>query len=318
LPGTDSLALKRVLCATDFSDAAAAALDVAVALARACKAEVRIVHVCAIPGHAGGGPPCTAHRPGIEEKSRAELIEALDRYGHSAIESGVTCGGVLSEGVPPEEIVRAAERGAADVIVMGPHSRGAADTWDLGSVTERVIREAPCPVLVARPFPPRRGDRPRHVTCGLDLRETTARTLECAVAVANALEADLLVLHVSAGEGAKGALDTLAAVVAKAGARSGHVQQQVVTGVPYQGILAAAHEHGSDLIVVGSHGGGVVERQFLGSTALRLLRHSPCSVLVVPARVSRARECLPAERLPWEPPEAGPGAAFRLRSWREP
>jgi nucleotide-binding universal stress UspA family protein len=58
----------------------------------------------------------------------------------------------------------------------------------------------------------------------------------------------------------------------------------VVTGVPYQEILAAGREDGSDLLVVGSHAGGVVDRQFLGSTTVHLLRHAQCPVLVVPAR----------------------------------
>jgi hypothetical protein len=70
--------------------------------------------------------------------------------------------------------------------------------------------------------------------------------------------------------------------------------------------------------VVGSHGGGVVERQFLGSTTLHLLRHSECSVLVVPARLSETRDGCPLR----SPPDLGPTSVepdgARLRSWRAP
>ena len=295
LPGsTDSLALKRVSCATDFSDAAAAALEVAVAFAKACKAEIRVVHVCPFPVPSGGRMVCLAHRPAIDEKSRTDLIESLDRCRQRAIASGVVTRGVLLQGDPPGEIVREAEYAAADLIVMGRHSQGAPAPWILGSVAERVVRKAPCPVVVVRSFPRRPSERPRHVLCGLDLGETAAATLEYAVAVSNALEADLLVLHAVAGGGVQGARNSVAAVVARAPVTSGRAQERVVTGVPYQEVLAAARENETDLVVVGSHGGGIVDRQFLGSTTLHLLRWSECPVLVVPARVSRTREESPS------------------------
>ena len=86
-------------------------------------------------------------------------------------------------------------------------------------------------------------------------------------------------------EAARRTLDALASRVPapKAGLRT-----QVVAGVPYPEILAAAHENGACLVVVGSHGGGIVDRPFLGSTTLHLLRQSECPVLVVPVEVSTA------------------------------
>ena len=135
--------------------------------------------------------------------------------------------------------------------------------------------------------------------CGLDLGETAAATLEYAVGVTNALEADLFVLHVVAEVGVlPGARNAVAIIVARASVTSGRVQERVVTGVPYEETLAAARENGADLIVVGSHGGGVVDRQFLGSTTLHLLRQAECPVLVVPARVIVDTEQSKSETLP--------------------
>jgi nucleotide-binding universal stress UspA family protein len=294
---TDSFALKRVLCATDFSDSAAAALEVAIALARPGKAEIRVIHVRPTPVPSGRPMACLAHRPGIDEKSRNDLMESLDRCGQPAIASGVVTQGVLLQGDAPDEIVREAKHTAADLIVMGRHSQGASNPWILGSVAERVLRIAPCPVVVVRPFPRRRGESPRHVLCGLDLAETAAATLEYAVAVTNVLEADLLVLHVVADGGAEGARSAVAGVVARASATRVRVHERVVTGVPYEEILAAARDSGTDLVAVGSHGGGIVDRQFLGSTTLHLLRESECPVLVVPAHVSQTREQSRSETL---------------------
>jgi nucleotide-binding universal stress UspA family protein len=97
--------------------------------------------------------------------------------------------------------------------------------------------------------------------------------------------ADLSVIHVT--EGPVGAARcTLDALASRVPAPKAGLRVQVATGVPNQEILAAARENGTCLVVVGSHGGGIVDRPFLGSTTLHVLRESECPVLVVPADVS--------------------------------
>ena len=311
-----SLALKRVLYATDFSEAAAAGLEVAVALARPCKAELHVVHVRPAPFALGGQSAGLGDRIGVGEMGRPYLTESLGLCAERARAVGVVTQDVLLQGVPAAEIVREAEQSGASIIVMGPHSRAAPAT--LSSVTEGVLREASCPVIVARRFPASRGQRPLRVLCAVDLGATTGGTLECAVALANLLEGDQLVLHVAPAAGAAGALKTMDAMVAKAPAARGRLQGRVAAGKPTQEILAAARESESDLIVVGSHGGGIVERQFLGSTTLHLLRHAECSVLVLPARVSRTGDRCATDALPAPQGTSAPPDLNRLRSWREP
>ena len=106
--------------------------------------------------------------------------------------------------------------------------------------------------------------------CALDLGETTAATLEYAAVVADAIEADLVVLHVATEGRADAARHDLDAVVSRVPATKAGIRARVATGVPYREILAAAHESGAGLVVVGSHGGGIADRQFLGSTTLHL------------------------------------------------
>jgi nucleotide-binding universal stress UspA family protein len=300
---TDSLALKRLLCATDFSDGAAAALEVAVVLARPFQAEIRIVHVRRAPTPSSGPIACLAHAPGIEAKSPTDLMHDLDRCGQAALASGVATQRVLLQGDPSDQIVREAKHTAADLIVMGRHSQRASNAWILGSVAERVLRKAPCPVVVVRPFPRHRGERKLLVLSALDLGETSASTLKCAAAITKALHADLRVLHVVADGETERARSAVAAVVASGSTTKGlPIQASIAVGVPYQEILAAAHNSEADLIVVGTHGGGVVDRQFLGSTTLHLLRQAECPVLVVPAHVSQGKQCM-------EGPDAEPVSA---------
>lgn len=282
-----SLTLKRVLCATDFSENAAAALEAAVALARRSKAEILVVHISPSPARTSVGvvcPPTTT--TSIDEEVRADLIERLDRFARPAIAAGAEIRPILRQGDPSEEIVGEARRAHADLIVMGRHSRAAPDRWFLGSVAEAVVSRAKWPVMVVEACPRRQPEGPRHVLCAVDLGETSVNTLMCAAALTTALDADLLVLHVVAcqqGEPFPDARTRLAALVA--GASVGRVRERVVAGVPHEEILSAGRDNGIDLVVVGSHAGRVIDRQFLGSTTLHLLRRSECAVLVVPAQV---------------------------------
>jgi nucleotide-binding universal stress UspA family protein len=300
---TDPFILKRVLCATDFSPAAAVALELGV--------EIRVVHVRPSPVPAGCGMACGP----MDRKGRDQLIESLDRSAQGAIACGLTTRRVLLQGDPAEAMLREARESAADLIAMGRHARGGASSAILGSVTERVIKDAACPVLVAGSLLPPRAEGHRHVLCALDLGETAGATLAHAVAAANALGGDLLVLHVAADGGHQGARSAMAGLVAKAPVANQGLQERLVTGVPGDEILAAARQTGSDLVVVGSHGGRVAKHTFLGSTTLHLLRHCECPLLVVPVGVSRSRERASAKSVPSALDMADrPDVATRLRS----
>jgi nucleotide-binding universal stress UspA family protein len=81
----------------------------------------------------------------------AQLAERVAR----AEAGGVAARSVLPVGVPHREIVKAAEKERADLLVIGTHGRTGLDRVLLGSIAERVVRLAPCPVLTVRPRPGR-------------------------------------------------------------------------------------------------------------------------------------------------------------------
>ena len=293
--------MRRILCATDFSANAAVAFDAAVALARATRAKIVLVHVAPLPVRPRLTVAC-ASAPASVGRAHSNLVEDLDRFGRTAGAAGVEAERVLRQGDAAEEIVCAARLAATDLIVMGRHSRGAPDHWFVGSVAEGVVRKAPCPVMVVTPSPRHRGQKPRQVLCALDLGETSPATMAHAAALTRALQADLTVLHVAGGppsgratrcgtgasaeETVRLAGESLARLTAGARMPTGRMRQRVVVGTPRDEILGAAREAGSDLLVVGSHGGGIVERQFIGSTTLHLIRRADSDVLVVPAGLS--------------------------------
>ncbi len=143
----------RMLVATDGSPHAIRAAGLAARLAREVrKAEVVLVNVGYIPPVALAGPGgevlagLAALEEGLEQAGRTILEQMAQAFG--GIEVSVTR--VYRRGEPPSEILRAAEEAHADLIIVGSRGLGRIGGLILGSVSERVLHGAHCPVLVVR------------------------------------------------------------------------------------------------------------------------------------------------------------------------
>jgi nucleotide-binding universal stress UspA family protein len=142
--------LDRILVATDFSEHARLALDYAAELARAFDAELLLCSVVEAPTVLSQVPPSgegyfppnlTALLTQSAQEACAKLLAEV-KLARSRI--------LILEGTPFVEIVRAARDEQVDLVVVGTHGRGAVAHLLLGSVAERVVRKAPCPVLTVR------------------------------------------------------------------------------------------------------------------------------------------------------------------------
>jgi nucleotide-binding universal stress UspA family protein len=142
--------IHKVLVPTDFSDCADRALDHAIELCRAFSTPLVIAHVYVPPRVI---VPDGYVTPLVEEPLvRAEIEAGLGRLAARARERGVAKAEViLGEGVAWREVIRLAKENECDLIVMGTHGRGAIGHLLLGSVAEKVIRKAECPVLTVGP-----------------------------------------------------------------------------------------------------------------------------------------------------------------------
>jgi nucleotide-binding universal stress UspA family protein len=142
---------KRILHPTDFSGASAPALKLALDLARADRAELLIAHVInPIVPVAGEGYLSPRMYEDLARSQRAHAARQLDRLVARARKARARARPLLLEGSPHERITRAAKARRADLIVMGTHGRGAVARLFLGSVAERVVGSAPCPVLTIK------------------------------------------------------------------------------------------------------------------------------------------------------------------------
>jgi nucleotide-binding universal stress UspA family protein len=134
--------IRSILYPTDFSEAAEAAFSVATMLAREHGARLIVLHVYPTPV-CHGEAVARRQGPGYE----ADLRRLLDRY--DAPDPSTRVERLLLEGDAAEEIVRLAEE-EADLIVLGTRGRTGLPRLLLGSVAEKVLRRAPCPVITVR------------------------------------------------------------------------------------------------------------------------------------------------------------------------
>jgi nucleotide-binding universal stress UspA family protein len=137
---------RRICCPTDFSEASRQALLEASDLARRNRASLTVLHV-AEPVHSGPELAFAAAAQQIEEASAAAFLDwklAAERIFGGPVSS------VLLSGPAPQAITRFARDTGTDLIVMASHGRTGIQRLVLGSVTEQVLRTAPCDVLVVR------------------------------------------------------------------------------------------------------------------------------------------------------------------------
>ncbi|MFC7096587.1 universal stress protein [Halobaculum marinum] len=302
----DDTAITDIVVATDGSDLGDRAVDTAFALSTALGARV---HPCTVVD-----PFSTRQRVSDLRSHRTEANDLVDRLATRAKREGLDADPVVREGRPHEELLALVAETDADLIVVGTHGRGGARRALLGSVTEKLIRTADCPVLVthgADPEPPSWGSDSRLLVA-TDGSDAAAPAERVGVDLAAALGAHLTAVSavdeaaaLSAVAGGALSQDTIAAVRRSLGERADDAIKGVLTratdagvdadsevlmGEPSAAVRDYSSDIGADLIVVGTHGRGGIRRVVLGSVAERVIRGADRPVLVVPAAAESLAE----------------------------
>ncbi|MBI4508897.1 MAG: universal stress protein [Deltaproteobacteria bacterium] len=138
---------KRILCPVDFSEHSRSAMLAAARLAGELGAELVLLHAAQVPSTVF--PEGIVIRDaGLVQEYFHDINRRLDDWKTMAVAvAGRNVATSTVVGVPYSEIVSVAEQGPFDLIVMGTHGRTGLERLLLGSVTEKVVRIAPCPVL---------------------------------------------------------------------------------------------------------------------------------------------------------------------------
>lgn len=301
------ITIRRILCPVDFSHHSRRALDHALAIAKWYDSAVTALHVSPLMPVAAyapmsGMPPYV----GLTPDARQALMRSMKEFAGGASSVPVEC--EIAEGHASGAIVARASELSADLLVLGTHGRSGFERWVLGSVAEKVLRQARCPVLTV---PLRAGDVGtdpvvfRHVVCAVDFSECSMQALDYAISLAEEAHAALTVVHVielppelprevhetvmlgprSQREYIALAEDAgrarLTAAVPDRVRAAVTVDTVLATGKPYREILRVAAEHSADLIVVGVQGRGAIDRMLFGSTTQHLVRQASCPVLTI-------------------------------------
>jgi nucleotide-binding universal stress UspA family protein len=142
-----NLAFRTIVVATDFGGASNLALEYARTLAARFNADLRLLHVVETPRPVG----TEIYVPEAMTVSEHAIADGQRLMSHTlaTLKSEPVVGQVLV-GTPAQKIVEYADDHDVDLIVMGTHGRGGLAHMLMGSVAERVVRTAPCPVFTVR------------------------------------------------------------------------------------------------------------------------------------------------------------------------
>lgn len=228
------------------------------------------------------------------EKEERLLREHLELKRRELEESGMLAGAEVHRGKPAKVILDAADRFKPDYIVISSHSRSGIQRWRLGSVADKVVRGAPCSVIVLGPSTVPMRSQVRNIMVPLDGSTLAEAALPRGVELARGLDARLHLVRVATyplfADDAGWAWD---AVKSAAGAylestaqrvKTEEVVTAIETGTPATQLLEYAQKHHIDLIAMTSHGRGGFLRSALGSVTNSLLG-GRTPVLVIKAGV---------------------------------
>lgn len=294
----------EILCPTDFSASSRHALDHAIKIARWYDSRITALHVIHVPivpepppsilaaGYAGATAVGTSTYQVCEADVRVWVAPAQ----RAGIKTDVS----VDEGNAARRILEHALSLRANLIVMGTHGLTGADRAMLGSVTEKVLRQASCPVLTVPPVVAAAPKVPyKRLLCAVDFSESSLSALRYAVSLAEEADASLTILHVFdwprdgdllverfdtkefrrvVEDDARARLDALV---------SDDVRQwcspstMVAYGKPYREILDLAAKEETDLIVMGVRGRNPLDLTLFGSTTNHVVRRATCPVLTL-------------------------------------
>jgi universal stress protein A len=143
----DPKSIKRIVVATDFTELSAQAIDTAVAFAQECGATLDLVHVASELAFAVPPPMEMVTMPFDLAGAVREASQRLSVEEERVRARGVTCESNVLVGRADAQIVEHADKTRSDLIVIGTHGRSGLPHALLGSVAEKVVQHAHCPVL---------------------------------------------------------------------------------------------------------------------------------------------------------------------------
>ena len=285
----EAFAPKQILCAVDLGPTSKLVLEWAQLFARPFDARVDVLHADLTEPPRYFTPSQIDTIAGESESRRERLRDELEAMARKIFGPQAELTVEIIEGHPLSVLRERIKAQRPDLLVLGSHGRSGVARFMLGSVAENAVRESTVPALIAR------GGEPapaaiRRILCPVSFSQSARRCLETSAALASAFGASLDVLHATEGPGvsAEQIREQLCQWVPEQARQKCRITEIVRHGDPAEQIILHAREQGVDLIVAGGEHRPLLEWITLGTTAERVMRHSPSSVLVLPPRASQS------------------------------
>ncbi|MEM7167795.1 MAG: universal stress protein [Planctomycetota bacterium] len=297
----------RILLPSDFSEGSREALKFAATYAHQIGAELRLLHVIDLPHFAYGDFETTTvsgetlHSQSVQQ-ARRRLRDEL-KHLPDVLRQGTEC--AVRTGGAAQEITAEAESANCDLILLATHGRTGLKRMLMGSVAERIVRTAPCPVLTGKfgavPVPGATG--PARILVATDTSELALAGLQYAIGLAGVhtppAELDLVYVledittlpavewqefpditpELFYARGEERATAKLREIIQQQVPDEVNCTIHVLRGDPVTRLIDFAGSNGTELVVATTHGWTGLRHVMVGSVAEKLARLSPCPVL---------------------------------------
>jgi nucleotide-binding universal stress UspA family protein len=281
---------KTILFATDFSSSSEAALPYLLSLAHCFDSTVIAVH--AVPFEALSGLAAVPPMVELDAEWR-DALQAMRTYEQSHPFTGLRHKFVMEHGPLREVVADLAAQHAADLIVLGTHGRQGFHKLFAGSFAEEIFRTVSCPMLIVGPgvaLPPPENWKPRRILFATEFTGGSIHALPCAIALADANDAKLLVMHAvplvpweQQSELDVSYQERLRKLIPEDLPHHCAIDFTIEFDLPAPGILTTAQEIEADLIVMGVHRARLpkIDAHVPGTTASEVIANAHCPVLTV-------------------------------------
>ena len=274
------IAIRTILFPTDLSPAADGVLPHAAMVAKALGARLVLYHVSSIPVSEyaawGAGKEDEvwsrvdgAARRALEDQSRALGIKPEIVVRHDTASARI---------LVDLSVLDQIKRTGAGLVIMPMQSRSGFSRFFVGSVTEEVVHHAAVPVLAIR-HPETRAPGPyRKILVATDLSGASRSVFPAAAILASRFGSRVTAIHVASEDRRPRAGEEVLRAFLRPDWEEPSIR--IAEGPPWRAIVRAAEEEGADMIAIARRGADDVGEDILGSTTDRVLRRSPCPVLV--------------------------------------
>ena len=294
--------INKILCATDLSELSNISISSAVALAKEFNAKLYVCHIIDLTIQAAYGDIVLAPL----ELQNQTTEYAFEHIGNLIGDQEIAWEPLITTGHPSDEIAKLVAEKQIDLAVLATHGRSGIKRVVLGSVTERLMRILPCPILIVRSL--ESDDTAiqnftlniRKILVGCDFSPYSRLAFQYGISLAQEFESEVHLVHVVETPAYKDLLklsaasreesenllhkqitEKLSSMIPKESWVWCQPRIVLLAGHPYEEIIKHSLLNQIDLIVLGIRGRNLIEAVFTGSTTDRVARQAPCPVLSV-------------------------------------